>query len=123
MLAACMSLDHLLPETFRTPSGRSWHWPGCGVGARFVADFCEGGRFYRDDRYDSEFMLWHDELERVVIVCLDGDLTIFEPAWKTDTARLIREVLDLPDALQLFFDARGNRNRDQSTGDPPNPFS
>ncbi|MDO8839334.1 MAG: hypothetical protein Q7V31_10430 [Parvibaculum sp.] len=111
-------------EFHESAVGRAWHWDQVGAQGMFISTFCVDGIFCPDNgrRFDADFLLWASELERVIVVVFDLDLTIFEPTTLEGATRFIRAVRHLPSALQQSLDAHGKSNRNRKGGGP-NPFS
>lgn len=93
-------------EHSASPAGESWRiansgcvGPGFSIGV--IKSCCPGGTMcVQENRFDADFFLWTDALDRVVVVYFDGDITIFEPITIGAAARFIREVRKAPDALK-----------------------
>lgn len=93
-------------EHSASPAGESWRIvnSGCADGGFNLASVkadCVGGNVCVDEtRFDAEFFIWTDAIDRVIVVFFDGDITIFEPITIGAAARFIREVRKAPDALK-----------------------
>lgn len=111
-------------EFHESAAGRTWHWDQVGAQGMFISTFCVDGIFCPENgrRFDADFFLWANELERVVVAVFDLDLTIFEPATLEHATHFISTVRHLPSALQQCIEARRKSNRDRGGG-PTNPFS
>jgi hypothetical protein len=112
-------------EFHQSAAGRAWHWDQVGVQSVFISTFCIDGLPCPENgcRFDADFFLWASELERVVVVVFDLDLTIFEPITLEGATRFISAVRHLPAALQQCIGDRGNNSRGRPSGGSPNPFS